>query len=78
MDDALSPWGLRGVYQCLASSIDEQEPLLKAVQESLLKGGGGDEYYNGWGSARKASEKEANVWVRRISEGTTVLERRGR
>jgi hypothetical protein len=35
---------------------------------------GGDEYYNG-GGAGKANEKEANVWVRRIGEGTTVLER---
>jgi hypothetical protein len=72
MDDALSPWGPRSMYQRLVSSIGEQEALLKAMHDSFMDGSGQeDPYYGG-----KASEKEVTEWVRRIREGTTVLEKR--
>jgi hypothetical protein len=75
MDDALAPWGPRAMYQRLVSSIGEQEAVLRAVHESFLEGGGvGDEYYgNGDG---KANEKEVTEWIKRIREGTTILEKR--
>lgn len=85
MDDALSPWGPRAMYQRLVSSINEQEALVKAVVESFLEGSGGggmggtEDYYNGDGAGSaqgKASEKEVSEWIRRIREGATVLERR--
>jgi hypothetical protein len=76
MDNALSPWGPRGTYQRLVSSINEQETLLRAVQESFLESSGEGESYNGGGNGGKASEKEVNEWVRRIRDGTTVLEKR--
>ena len=75
MDDALSPWGPRSMYQRLVSSISEQEALLKAMQESFLEGHGEDDVYSG-GANGKASEKEVMEWVRRIREGTTTLEKR--
>ena len=73
MDDALSPWGPRSMYQRLVSSVAEQEAVLKAMQESFLEGGGEDDGYGGGG---KASEKEVAEWVRRIREGSTTLEKR--
>lgn len=73
MDDALSPWGPRQMYQRLLSSINEQESLLKAMQESFLEGTNDDAYNGGHG---KASEKEVTEWVRRIREGATTLEKR--
>jgi hypothetical protein len=74
MDDALSPWGPRAMYQRLVSSIGEQEAVIRAVQESFLEGGE-DEFYGGGGDG-KASEKEVSEWIRRIREGTTTLEKR--
>ncbi|KAJ9630265.1 hypothetical protein H2204_008483 [Knufia peltigerae] len=71
MDDALSPWGPRQMYQRLVSSIGEQEALLRATQESFLEGSTSDDTSHG-----KASEKEINDWVRRIREGATTLEKR--
>ncbi|KAL6242135.1 hypothetical protein RBB50_011047 [Rhinocladiella similis] len=71
MDDALSPWGPRQMYQRLVSSISEQEALLRATQESFLEGSTNDDMSHG-----KASEKEVNDWVRRIREGATTLEKR--
>lgn len=73
MDDALSPWGPRQMYQRLVSSISEQEALLRAMQESFLDGHS-DGYYGGGDG--KASEKEVTEWVRRIREGATTLARR--
>ncbi|KIW18398.1 hypothetical protein PV08_02686 [Exophiala spinifera] len=70
MDDALSPWGPRQMYQRLVSSISEQEALLRATQESFLEGSTSDTAHG------KASEKEVNDWVRRIREGSTTLEKR--
>lgn len=75
MDEALAPWGPRAMYQRLVAGIGEQEALSRAVYESFLEGGGeGHEYYGGEGG--KASEKEVTDWIKRIREGTTVLEKR--
>ncbi|KIX94426.1 uncharacterized protein Z520_09812 [Fonsecaea multimorphosa CBS 102226] len=76
MDDALAPWGPRQMYQRLASSINEQEAVLKAMQESFLEGGTDDDAYYGGTNDGKASEKEVTEWVRRIREGATTLEKR--
>jgi len=78
MDQALAPWGPRAMYQRLVAGINEQEALLRAVYESFLEGGGeSQEYYGGGGVGDgKASEKEVTEWVKRIREGTTVLEKR--
>ncbi|ETN45947.1 uncharacterized protein HMPREF1541_00129 [Cyphellophora europaea CBS 101466] len=74
MDDALSPWQPRAMYQRLVASITEQEALLRAMMESFLDGGGEDRFYdNGDG---KASDKEVTEWIRRIREGATTLEKR--
>ncbi|KEF55858.1 uncharacterized protein A1O9_07438 [Exophiala aquamarina CBS 119918] len=75
MDDALSPWGPRQMYQRLLSSITEQESVLKAMQESFLESSSPDDGYYG-GADGKASEKEVIEWVRRIREGATTLEKR--
>lgn len=74
MDDALSPWQPRAMYQRLLASISEQESLLRAMMESFLEGGG-DDAYSGT-SDGKASEKEVTEWIRRIREGATTLEKR--
>ncbi|EXJ85270.1 hypothetical protein A1O3_05945 [Capronia epimyces CBS 606.96] len=75
MDDALSPWGPRQMYQRLVSSINEQEALLRAMQESFLEGSSdGGAYYSGGDG--KASDKEVTEWVRRIKEGATTLAKR--
>lgn len=78
MDQAIAPWGPRAMYQRLVAGINEQEALLRAVHESFLDGGGGSlEYDGGRGAGNgKASEKEVTEWVKRIREGTTVLEKR--
>lgn len=75
MDDALSPWGPRQMYQRLLSSITEQESVLKAMQESFLESSNSDDGYYG-GPDGKATEKEVTEWVRRIREGATTLEKR--
>ncbi|KIX05025.1 uncharacterized protein Z518_05897 [Rhinocladiella mackenziei CBS 650.93] len=75
MDDALSPWGPRQMYQRLLSSINEQEALLRAMHESFLEGSNDDDAYYGGGNG-KATEKEVTEWVRRIKEGATTLEKR--
>ena len=74
MDDALSPWGPRNMYQRLVSSIGEQEAILKAMTESFIDGGGEHDAY-GSGNG-KASEKEVTEWIRRLREGTATLEKR--
>lgn len=75
MDEALAPWGPRAMYQRLVAGIGEQEALLRAVYESFLEGGGeGHDYYGSDG--QQASEKEVTDWMKRIREGTTVLEKR--
>ncbi|EXJ68301.1 uncharacterized protein A1O5_08916 [Cladophialophora psammophila CBS 110553] len=76
MDDALAPWGPRQMYQRLVSSTNEQEAVLKAMQESFLEGGNDDDAYYGGANGGKASEKEVTEWVRRIKEGATILEKR--
>jgi ribosomal protein L19E len=67
------------MHQRLVSAINEQESLVKAMQESFLEAESGDGVYGGDGSSggtHKASEKEVSEWIRRIREGTTTLERR--
>jgi len=79
MDEALAPWGPRAMYQRLVAGINEQEALLRAVYESFLEGGPAEQEYYGGGGATgngKASEKEVTDWIKRIREGTTVLEKR--
>lgn len=74
MDDALSSWGPRAMYSRLVSSTNEQEAILRAVHDSFVEGGGaGHEYGSADG---KATEKEVTEWVKRVREGTTVLEKR--
>jgi hypothetical protein len=63
------------MYQRLVSSINEQEALLKAVQESFLEGSDADDSFYGGGNG-KASEKDVGEWIRRIREGATTLEKR--
>lgn len=74
MDDALSPWQPRAMYQRLLASISEQESLLRAMMDSFLDGGSQDGYYGGGDG--KATEKEVTEWIRRIREGATTLEKR--
>jgi hypothetical protein len=74
MDDALSPWQPRAMYQRLVASINEQESLLRAMMESFLEGGGESDYHGGIDG--KATEKEVTEWIRRIREGATTLEKR--
>ena len=61
------------MYQRLVAGIGEQEAILRAVEESFLESAGDDMY--GEGGAR-ATEKEVNDWIRRIRDGTVVLEKR--
>ena len=75
MDAALSPWGPRAMYQRLVSSIGEQEALIHAMQESFLEGSE-DEFYAGGEGSGRASDKEVGEWIRRIREGTSMLEKR--
>ena len=49
------------MYQRLVSSINEQEGLVRATQESFLEGGDGGQ--------GKGSEQEVGEWIRRIREG---------
>jgi hypothetical protein len=76
MDDALSPWQPRAMYQRLVASIAEQEALLRAIQESFLEGSSEDGYYGGGSSDGKAGEKEVTEWIKRLREGATTLEKR--
>ena len=86
MDDALSPWSPKAMYQRLISSINEQEALVQAIVESFLEGGehevgikpSEDGFHNGSATSgvQKATEKEVNDWIRRVREGATTLERR--
>lgn len=82
MDDALSPWGPRVMYQRLVASIGEQESILTAVFESFLDGAEhqSTDYSPAelGGGARdgRASDKEVADWIKRIREGATVLEKR--
>lgn len=62
------------MYGRLVSGIAEQEALVRAVEESFLEEGGVQEYSHN--AAGMASEREAGDWVKRIREGTAVLERR--
>jgi hypothetical protein len=63
------------MYQRLISSINEQEALLRAMEESFLEGPDNHDAYYAGGSG-KASEKEVTEWVRRIREGATTLAKR--
>ena len=84
MDNALSPWSPKAMYQRLVSSINEQEALLRAVVESFLEGGN-ELAEPAWGETNgnahdarssKATDKEVSDWIRRVREGTATLEKR--
>ena len=62
------------MYGRLMSGISEQEALLRAVEESFLEEGGVEEYRHN--AAGMTSEREVGDWVKRIREGTAVLEKR--
>lgn len=72
MDIALQPWSPKAMYARLVSGIAEQEAIVRAVEESFLEDGV-VEHYGGVGTA---GEREVGDWIRRIREGTAVLERR--
>jgi len=74
MDIALQPWSPKAMYGRLVSGIAEQDAIVRAVEESFLEDGGGGEY--GHNAVGMASEREVGEWVKRIREGTAVLERR--
>ncbi len=63
------------MYGRLVSGIAEQEALVRAVEESFLEEGGIEEYGRDH-AAGMASERELGDWVKRIREGTAVLEKR--
>jgi hypothetical protein len=75
MDVALQPWSPKAMYGRLVSGIAEQEALVRAVEESFLEEGGIEEYGRDV-RAGMANEREVADWVKRIREGTAVLERR--
>ncbi|KAK3680512.1 hypothetical protein B0T22DRAFT_438251 [Podospora appendiculata] len=59
MDHALAPFAPASLYQCLNQSLNEQEGVCYALEESFLEGDG---------DGAPATEKEANDWVRRYRE----------
>lgn len=63
------------MYGRLVSSITEQEAVVRAVEESFLEEGGVEESGRD-ARAGIASEREVGDWVKRIREGTAVLEKR--
>jgi hypothetical protein len=68
MDRALSPFSPSSLYQRLASSVQEQEGVCAALEESFLEGDG-----------EMASEREVQEWVRRYREAKKLYyERRER
>ena len=71
MDSALEPWSPKSMYQRLVAGIGEQESLVKAVEESFLDGDGHSESGSG-----KATEKAVSDWIRRVRDGTVLLEKR--
>lgn len=79
MDVALQPWSPKAMYGRLVSGISEQEAIVRAVEESFLDeggvGGGGGGGVGDYGQGM-AGEREVGEWVKRIREGTAVLERR--
>ncbi|KAL9108862.1 MAG: hypothetical protein Q9227_006393 [Pyrenula ochraceoflavens] len=71
MDAALEPWSPKSMYQRLVAGITEQGSLVRAVEESFLEAD-----HNIETGLEKATEKEVSDWVRRIREGTVLLEKR--
>jgi hypothetical protein len=61
MDDALDPWSPKALHARLVASIQEQEQLCAALEESFLEGDG------------KASEREVADWVKRYRENRKTL-----
>jgi Modifier of rudimentary (Mod(r)) protein len=75
MDVALESWSPKALYGRLVSGIAEQEAVVRAIEESFLEESGGDSYRPDHGSGL-ATEREVADWIRRIRDGTAVLERR--
>lgn len=67
MDAALAPWSPKVLYQRLGSGVGEQESVCRAVEESFL---------DAHGDEGLAGERETSEWVKRVREGTEVLEKR--
>lgn len=63
------------MYQRLVAGINEQEALLRAVHDSFIEGAVDAAEYYGAGDG-KATEKDVTDWIKRIREGTAVLEKR--
>ncbi|TVY20545.1 hypothetical protein LARI1_G001588 [Lachnellula arida] len=61
MDRALAPFSPSSLYQRLSQSVQEQEMVCRALEESFLEGDGGT-----------ATEREVVEWVRRYREATKV------
>lgn len=76
MDVALESWSPKALYGRLVSGIAEQEAVVRAIEESFLdESRGGDSYGLDHGSGL-ATEREVADWIRRIRDGTAILERR--
>ncbi|KAI1107665.1 hypothetical protein F4804DRAFT_329075 [Jackrogersella minutella] len=67
MDAALAPFAPAALYSRLGQALAEQEAVCRAMEESFLEGGGGDE------SGELASEREVLDWVRRYREAKKVF-----
>jgi hypothetical protein len=63
------------MYGRLVSGIVEQEALIRAMEESFLEESGMGNYGRE-NAAGMASEREVGDWIKRIREGTAILERR--
>ncbi|KAK4166657.1 hypothetical protein QBC43DRAFT_313085 [Cladorrhinum sp. PSN259] len=59
MDHSLSPFAPVSLYQRLSQSLQEQEGICYALEESFLEGGTGEGV---------ATEKEVSDWIRRYRE----------
>jgi hypothetical protein len=75
MDVALESWSPKAMYGRLVSGIAEQEAVVRAIEESFLEESG-DRHGGGDCGAGFATERELTDWIKRIRDGTALLERR--
>ncbi|KAI1776711.1 hypothetical protein F4818DRAFT_358123 [Hypoxylon cercidicola] len=68
MDAALAPFSPAALYSRLGQSLAEQEAVCRALEESFLEGGRGEDGAGGGGGEHLATERETLDWVRRYRE----------